>query len=277
MTGKNKNNKQQNGKKTKASSGQNNNRSNGMVVAVSAANRINGSMSRMENPSRPRFSEVYLKQLKYFRPYDGWTVGPISGSIALAEAIGFSLSDFISQSALNSYEAVKLDRLEIFVTAQQAQLLPQIILYSSVDPQMLTSDYGSISLAEVTSRSNLQKSILTVINPEVSVASFVPVPSVNATDVPYATNVYKQKWLSVAEASNLRFNGIKIGALMINNPYTSPDDRPRIVMSARLHFGLRGKVLDTDAFMYSDINLFANKNPVSMQNISEQEEEELLM
>lgn len=68
------------------------------------AAKINGSMSRMGNPSKPQYPVIKMKSLKYFRPYSAWNVGPVAGSIVLAEAIGFEINDFITTASLESWE-----------------------------------------------------------------------------------------------------------------------------------------------------------------------------
>lgn len=202
----------------------------------------------MGNPSRPHYPVIRLKSLKYFRPYDAWSTGPIAGSIILAEAIGFEIDDFISAASLESWEEIRLDKLEVFWELQQTGLVTPHTVFSSVDPLLTTTDYGSITFQSVLARQNIQKSQLNVLVPSTCVASFVPNPMVLTDDVPHPGEMYKAQWLSTNRISDLKFNGIRVADLLISNPYTDPTDRPKAVLSAVLHFSVKGKSIDTQAF-----------------------------
>jgi len=213
------------------------------------AAKINGSMSRMGNPSKPQYPVIKMKSLKYFRPYSAWNVGPVAGSIVLAEAIGFEINDFISTASLESWEEIKLDRLELFWELQQDDVEVPHTVYSSVDPLIEASEYGSIGFNTVLARQNLQKSQLNMLVPSTCVASFVPNPRVLTDDVPHPGDLYKGCWLSTNRISDLKFNGVRIMDLIISNPYTDPTDRPKGILSAVLHFSVKGKSIDTQAFL----------------------------
>jgi len=213
--------------------------------------RVNGSMSRMQNPSKPIYNDVALKVLKIFRPYSAWTVGPITSSIVLAENIGFTLTDFVTSASAASWEAIRLDRLECFCELQQTTLVTPHTVYSSVDPALTDLDFGTTTIQAVISRQNLQRSLLNVLTPSVLIADFVPVPLLTTVDADASlspTEMYKKQWFSAADVSKIKFSGIRVADLIVSNPYTDPSDRPRGVLTARLHFSTRGKAVDSIAY-----------------------------
>jgi len=238
--------KREHGNTSKASS---NGNMSGASNQQGMAAKINGSMSRMGNPSKPQYPVIKMKSLKYFRPYNAWNVGPVAGSIVLAEAIGFEINDFISTSSLESWEEIRLDKLELFWELQQSDVKVPHTVYSSVDPLIESSEYGSIGFNTVLARQNLQKSQPNVLIPSTCVASFVPNPRVLTDDVPHPGDLYKGCWLSTNRISDLKFNGVRIMDLIISNPYTDPTARPNGILSAVLHFSVKGKSIDTQAFL----------------------------
>jgi len=222
---------------------------------ANTAPAINGSMSRMANPSVPKYPEVKMWTNKIFRPYTGWTVGPVGSSVALCRNINFSLDEFFSQQMASSWEAVRLDRIECFWGIQQTNFLVPSIVWSSVDPALLASDAGVTSFQSVFARQNLQQTQLNQFTSFVKIADFVPVPilddSANATLVP--TTLYKKQWLSAADVSVIKFNGLRVAHLLLSNPYTQPSAQPASVLMCRLHVTYRGKAVDTNAYYTVDV------------------------
>lgn len=234
--------------------------------------RVNGSMSRMQNPSAPQYPQVPMKVLKYFRPLSAWQPGPIGSSIVLAENIGFTLDDFVTLGMTQAWEAVRLDRLECFWELQQDIPVTPHTVFSSVDPALLDNDFGSSTFQEIISRQNLQRNLLNVLTPSVLVADFVPVPilittNADATLVP--TEMYKKQWLSAADPSKIKFSGIRIADLIVSNPYSDPSNRPGGVLSCRLHFSVRGKAVDNIAYSAGLVDSFEKQAKIAPTSLPE--------